>query len=136
MELTTEYKLFKMLNTEISFDIDVSNMSCGTNSAVYFSEMDKTGNAGPTNKTGTAYGTGYCDGQRARDLKWVNGKGNSDGWIPNRADPYDNSGTTRLLTQVCMYVQEKMSVAHRTAIALLAQLITMAATSLHTGWWS
>merc|ERR1712166_562208 len=76
-----------------SFDVDVSNMPCGTNSAIYFSEMEKTGNAGETNKAGAAYGTGYCDGQCARDLKWVNGKGNNEGWVPNTADPYDNSGT-------------------------------------------
>merc|ERR1719265_236419 len=92
MENDHEYKLFNMLQKEISFDVDVSNMPCGTNSAIYFSEMDKTGNAGPTNKAGAAYGTGYCDGQCARDLKWVNGKANSDGWTPNTNDPYKNSG--------------------------------------------
>ena len=74
MESNTEYKLFQMLQKEISFDVDVSNMPCGTNSAIYFSEMEKTGNMGETNKAGAAYGTGYCDGQCARDLKWVNGK--------------------------------------------------------------
>ena len=93
MENDHEYKLFNMLQKEISFDVDVSNMPCGTNSAIYFSEMEKTGDAGPTNKAGAAYGTGYCDGQCARDLKWVNGKGNNEGWVPNTADPYDNSGT-------------------------------------------
>jgi cellulose 1,4-beta-cellobiosidase len=93
MESNTEYKLFQMLQKEISFDVDVSNMPCGTNSAIYFSEMEKTGNMGETNKAGAAYGTGYCDGQCARDLKWVNGKGNNEGWVPNKADPYDNSGT-------------------------------------------
>jgi len=93
MESSTEYKLFNMLEKEISFDVDVSNMPCGTNSAIYFSEMEKTGNAGETNKAGAAYGTGYCDGQCARDLKWVNGKGNNEGWVPNAADPYDNSGS-------------------------------------------
>lgn len=92
MESTSEYKLFKMLNKEIAFDIDVSNMPCGLNSAIYFSEMDKTGDAGPTNKAGAAYGTGYCDGQCARDLKWVKGKANVGGWNPNPSDPYDNSG--------------------------------------------
>jgi len=93
MEDDKEYKLFNMLEKEISFDVDVSNMPCGTNSAIYFSEMEKTGNMGESNTAGAAYGTGYCDGQCARDLKWVNGKSNSDGWVPNKADPYDNSGT-------------------------------------------
>jgi len=92
MEDDKEYKLFNMLQKEISFDVDLSNMPCGTNAAIYFSEMEKTGNMGETNKAGAAYGTGYCDGQCARDLKWVNGKANSDGWTPNAADPYKNSG--------------------------------------------
>ena len=54
--------------------------------------MEKTGNAGPTNKAGAAYGTGYCDGQCARDLKWVNGKVNNEGWVPSSKGPYNNSG--------------------------------------------
>merc|ERR1719213_689929 len=53
--------------------------------------MDKTGNKGALNEAGAPYGTGYCDGQCARDLKWVAGKANSEGWIPNKADPYNNS---------------------------------------------
>jgi cellulose 1,4-beta-cellobiosidase len=82
-----------MLNKEISFHIDMSNMPCGTNGAIYFAEMDKTGNKGGDNKAGAAYGTGYCDGQCARDLKWVNGKANSEGWVGNKNDPYNNCGT-------------------------------------------
>lgn len=92
MEDTKEYKLFNMLQKELSFDVDLSNMPCGTNAAIYFSEMEKTGNLGANNKAGAPYGTGYCDGQCARDLKWVNGKANSEGWTPNTADPYNNSG--------------------------------------------
>jgi cellulose 1,4-beta-cellobiosidase len=88
-----EYKLFSMLNKEISFHIDMSNMPCGTNGAIYFAEMDKTGNKGGDNAAGAPYGTGYCDGQCARDLKWVNGKANVKGWVPNKDDPYDNCGT-------------------------------------------
>ena len=68
-----------MLEKEISFDVDMSNLRCGTNLAIHFSDMEKA--------------VGYCDGQCARDLKWVNGKSNGEGWVPNKADPYDNSGT-------------------------------------------
>merc|ERR1712139_150198 len=93
MESSSEYKLFKMLNKEIAFTIDVSNMPCGLNSAIYFAEMSANGDAGATNKAGAAYGTGYCDGQCARDLKWVKGKANVEGWVSNPDDPYDNSGT-------------------------------------------
>jgi len=92
MENDNEYKLFSMLQKEISFEVDLSNMPCGTNAAIYFSEMEKTGNKGATNQAGAPYGTGYCDGQCARDLKWVNGKANSEGWTPNTDDPYNNSG--------------------------------------------
>jgi cellulose 1,4-beta-cellobiosidase len=92
MENDKEYKLFNMLQKEISFEVDLSNMPCGTNAAIYFSEMEKSGNMGPTNEAGAAYGTGYCDGQCARDLKWVGGKANSEGWKPNTNDPYNNSG--------------------------------------------
>merc|ERR1711959_256830 len=83
-----EYKLFSMLQKEISFDVDLSNMPCGTNAAIYFSEMEKTGNLGANNKAGAPYGTGYCDGQCARDLKWVSGKANSEGWPNSLASTY------------------------------------------------
>ena len=45
-----------MLQKEISYGVDVSNMLCGTNSAIYFSVMEKTGNMGETNKAGGANG--------------------------------------------------------------------------------
>ena len=64
-----------------------------TNFAIYFFDMVKTGIMGETNKAGAAYGSGYCDGQCTRDLKWVNGKDNNEGWVPNKADPYDNRGS-------------------------------------------
>jgi len=92
MDSNSQYKQFKMLNKEIAFDIDVSNLPCGLNSAIYFAEMDKSGDASSTNKAGAAYGTGYCDGQCARDLKWVKGKANVEGWTPASKDPYGNCG--------------------------------------------
>lgn len=55
--------------------------------------MDEDGGAGkyPTNLAGAKYGTGYCDSQCPRDLKFINGLGNVDGWVPNAKNP--NSGT-------------------------------------------
>ena len=47
---------------------------------------------GPINTADAAYGIGYRDGQCARDLKWVNGKANSEDWILNELGPYNNSG--------------------------------------------
>ena len=65
MESETKYKMFNMLNKEITFDVDVSKLPCGLNGAVYFSEMDADGGMSKfsSNKAGAKYGTGYCDSQ-------------------------------------------------------------------------
>lgn len=75
MASDTEYELFKVLNKEFTFDVDVSNLPCGLNGALYFSEMDADGGMAkyPTNKAGAKYGTGYCDSQCPRDLKFISG---------------------------------------------------------------
>jgi cellulose 1,4-beta-cellobiosidase len=74
-----QYELFKLKNREFSFDVDVSNLPCGLNGALYFVEMDADGgkSKSPFNKAGAQYGTGYCDAQCPRDLKWINGFANS-----------------------------------------------------------
>ncbi|PIA90764.1 putative 1,4-beta-D-glucan cellobiohydrolase A [Cercospora beticola] len=87
----TAYKVFKLKNKEFTFDVDVSNLPCGVNGALYFAEMPANGGASPA---GAKYGTGYCDAQCPRDLKFVNGVANSDSWTPSNGDP--NSGTGRL----------------------------------------
>ncbi|KZT42342.1 hypothetical protein SISSUDRAFT_1030599 [Sistotremastrum suecicum HHB10207 ss-3] len=81
----SHYELFHLLNQEFSFDVDVSQLPCGLNGALYFSEMDADGGAAkyPTNKAGAKYGTGYCDSQCPRDLKFIDGKANSVGWTPD-----------------------------------------------------
>ena len=75
MASDTEYELFKVLNQEFTFDVDVSNLPCGLNGALYFSQMDADGGLSkfPTNKAGAKYGTGYCDSQCPRDIKFING---------------------------------------------------------------
>lgn len=75
MASDSKYQLFQVLNKEFTFDVDVSNLPCGLNGAVYFSEMDADGGSAkhPTNKAGAKYGTGYCDSQCPRDLKFING---------------------------------------------------------------
>jgi len=40
----------------------------------------------PTNKAGAKYGTGYCDSQCPRDLKFIDGQGNVEGWTPSSND--------------------------------------------------
>jgi cellulase len=57
------YEMLKLVNQEISFDVDVSQLACGMNGALYLSEMDASGSRGPLNPAGAQYGTGYCDAQ-------------------------------------------------------------------------
>lgn len=109
MDTDTSYAQFQLLNNEFTFDVDVSNLPCGLNGALYFVSMDKDGGMAKysTNKAGAKYGTGYCDSQCPRgksslhsccvgcfrltswlpDLKFINGQGNVDGWTPSSNDP-------------------------------------------------
>jgi cellulose 1,4-beta-cellobiosidase len=70
------YQMFTLLDNEFSFDVDLSTVECGINSALYFVPMKPDGGLSdePNNGAGAKYGTGYCDSQCARDLKFVNGK--------------------------------------------------------------
>ena len=79
-----EYYMFKLKNREFTMDVDVADLPCGLNGAVYFVEMDKDGGASkhPTNEAGAAYGTGYCDAQCPHDLKFINGEANILEWDP------------------------------------------------------
>ncbi|KAF8650608.1 hypothetical protein AX16_005162, partial [Volvariella volvacea WC 439] len=76
MASESQYEMFELLNKEFTFDVDVSNLPCGLNGALYFSSMDADGgmakNSG--NKAGAKYGTGYCDSQCPRDIKFINGE--------------------------------------------------------------
>jgi len=76
MNSDSQYELFKVLNQEFTFDVDVSNLPCGLNGALYFSEMDADGGLAkfPSNKAGAKYGTGYCDAQCPKDIKFINGE--------------------------------------------------------------
>jgi cellulose 1,4-beta-cellobiosidase len=90
---TTEYQTFNFNNQEFTFDVDVSQLPCGLNGALYFSQMDADGGVAKSNGAnlaGPKYGTGYCDAQCPRDLKFINGVANSQGWVPDSNDP--NSG--------------------------------------------
>jgi cellulose 1,4-beta-cellobiosidase len=93
MKDDSTYEMFKLLNQEFTFDVDVSNLPCGLNGALYFVAMDADGGMSkyPANKAGAKYGTGYCDSQCPRDLKFINGQANVDGWQPSTNDA--NAGT-------------------------------------------
>jgi len=87
------YKLLKLKNKEIAFDVDVSNLPCGLNGALYMVQMDADGGMSKYsgNKAGAKLGTGYCDAQCPHDIKFINGEPNILGWKPSSTDP--NSGT-------------------------------------------
>ncbi|CCO33072.1 glycosyl hydrolase family 7 protein [Rhizoctonia solani AG-1 IB] len=90
----SNYQMFKLKNQEFTFDVDVSNLPCGLNGALYFSQMDADGGASkyPNNKAGAKYGTGYCDAQCPRDLKFINGEANVIGWNGSSNDANSGSG--------------------------------------------
>ncbi|KAI3097807.1 CAZyme family GH7 [Penicillium roqueforti] len=77
----SKYEMFQLLNQEFTFNVDVSNLPCGLNGALYFVSMDADGDMAryPANKAGAKYGTGYCDSQCPRDLKFINGQANVEG---------------------------------------------------------
>ena len=83
-----KYQMFKLKNREFTFDVDVSNMPCGLNGALYFVEMDADGGKSKysTNKAGARYGTGYCDAQCPHDMKWIHGQANVKDWQPSSKD--------------------------------------------------
>lgn len=81
----THYEMFHLLNQEFTFDVDVSHLPCGLNGALYMSAMPADGGVSTqtNNKAGAQYGVGYCDSQCPRDLKWIGGEGNVEGWVPS-----------------------------------------------------
>ncbi|SPO04877.1 probable Probable 1,4-beta-D-glucan cellobiohydrolase A [Cephalotrichum gorgonifer] len=88
MEDSETYQMFTLLGNEFTFDVDLSKLGCGLNGALYFVSMDADGGMSKdaTNEAGAKYGTGYCDAQCPRDLKFINGLGNIEGWNPSDSD--------------------------------------------------
>ncbi|KAK5697458.1 hypothetical protein LTR97_007596 [Elasticomyces elasticus] len=72
------YEMLQLLNQEFTFTVDVSNLPCGMNGALYFSEMARSGGRSNLNPAGASYGTGYCDAQ-CPAISWINGVANVDG---------------------------------------------------------
>ncbi|KAJ7095619.1 cellobiohydrolaseI [Mycena epipterygia] len=93
MANTTNYQLFQLLNQEFTFDVDMSNLGCGLNGALYLSEMPGDGGISSTNKAGAKYGTGYCDSQCPHDLKFINGAANIVNWTGDATDPNSGAGS-------------------------------------------
>lgn len=62
LDTDSKYEMFKLLNQEFTFTVDVSNMPCGLNGALYFVNMAADGGTGEYgNPAGANYGVGYCD---------------------------------------------------------------------------
>ena len=88
-----KYQMFHLKNKEFAFDVDVSNLPCGLNGALYFVEMPEDGGMSVgDNKAGARYGTGYCDAQCPHDMKFIQGKANVDGWVPSPTDVNAGAG--------------------------------------------
>lgn len=69
MDGPSSYYMFDLLDNEFTFDVDVSQIGCGLNGALYFVNMDAEGQG----EAGAEYGLGYCDSQCPRDLKFIDG---------------------------------------------------------------
>lgn len=67
------YEPLKLINAELSFDVDLSQLGCGMNGALYLSEMDMSGSRSDLNPAGAQYGTGYCDAQCFTTPPFING---------------------------------------------------------------
>lgn len=102
-----KYKQFQLLNQEFTFDVDMSKLPCGSNGALYFSKMDADGGSSrfPINTAGAAYGTGYCDAQCQKDVRFINGEGNLNNTYGSCCTEMDiweaNSMATAYTTHPC-----------------------------------
>ncbi len=72
-ESKKKYKGFNLVNRELVFDMDISQVPCGLNGAMYFVEMPLDGGLNALNKAGAPYGVGYGDAQCPNDIKYING---------------------------------------------------------------
>lgn len=64
-EAEDAYEVLHLTGQEFTFDVDMSKLPCGMNSALYLVEMDGTGgqSLSDLDVAGAPYGTGYCDAQ-------------------------------------------------------------------------
>ncbi|KAK7419030.1 hypothetical protein QQX98_003532 [Neonectria punicea] len=100
-----QYELLHLTGSELTFDVEMSKLPCGMNSALYLSEMLQDGgqSLSPLNKAGAYYGTGYCDAQ-CFVTPFINGVGNIDGRgsCCNELDIWEaNSRATHIAPHPC-----------------------------------
>ncbi|KXX82701.1 putative endo-beta-1,4-glucanase celB [Madurella mycetomatis] len=94
------YEGLKLLNQELTFDVDVSRLGCGMNGALYLSEMGLDGGRSETNPAGARYGTGYCDAQCFTNVPWINGLPNlnASGACCNEMDIWEANSQANVFT--------------------------------------
>ncbi|TMW69624.1 hypothetical protein Poli38472_001780 [Pythium oligandrum] len=115
MQDDQQYKHFKLLNQEFAFDVDVSQLPCGLNGALYFVQMDQDGGKAkhPSNQAGAAYGTGYCDAQCPHDLKFIQGEANVLNWSASASDANSGGGKYgSCCAEMDIWEANKMSTAY------------------------
>ena len=71
-----DYEMLHLLNQEISFEVDLSELPCGMDGAMYLAGMDPSGGRSGLNPAGASYGTGYCDSQCYQSYNFINGVAN------------------------------------------------------------
>jgi len=81
------YQMLQLNGKELTFTVDLSQLPCGENGALYLGEMDKTGGRSEYNQGGANYGSGYCDAQ-CPVQNWINGTLNTNkaGYCCNEMD--------------------------------------------------
>lgn len=74
-----KYKMWKLLNKEIAFDVDVSKLPCGMSGNLYLVSMDEDGGMQrfKSNRAGATYGTGYCDASCPKNVRFISGEGSA-----------------------------------------------------------
>lgn len=94
------YQLFKLLAKEFTFDVNLPQVGCGMNAALYFSEMNVKGGAAATNVAGAKYGTGYCDAQCPTGDNFIDGVANfnSTSQCCNEMDIWEANSISNALT--------------------------------------
>lgn len=98
------YSMLKLRGREVSFDVDVSNLPCGMNGALYLSEMSPTGGRSALNPAGATFGTGYCDAQCYNTSAFINGVANINqlGACCNEMDLWEaNARATAFTPHAC-----------------------------------
>ena len=74
------YEMLQLNGNEFSFDVDMSKLPCGMNSALYLSEMEANGGRSDLNAAGASFGTGYCDAQ-CNIRPFINGEVSTVGFL-------------------------------------------------------